>query len=85
MRLGQHPSIMCARAKRTYLETLGIERTVQRAHEIGALASKRWRGMRVYRTVCDGPFGNGPHVMYVSAGVLWSLISLEHCRCPFHR
>ena len=84
MRLGQQPARMCARAKCVYRETAGMKRTVQRAHEIAALESKRWRGVRVYRIQCDGPFGNGPHVMYVPAGMLWSLISLDGWRCPFH-
>ena len=85
MRVGRHPARACATAKRVFRETLGTGRAVERAREIGRLESKRWRGVRVYRVRCDGPFGNGPHDVYVIAAVLWSLISIERCRCPFHR
>ena len=84
MRIGRAPSLTCAKAKRAFRTGAGTARAVQRAHGIAALPSKKWRGERVYALRCEADFGKGPHVMHVSAGVLWSLLSLKRWRCPFH-
>lgn len=57
----------------------------ERRAQIKLLASKQWKGSRVYRVQCDGDFGKGPHVMWVPERILWSLIDPRVYRCAFHR
>lgn len=57
----------------------------RRRAQIAVLASKVWKGQRVYRVQCDGDFGRGPHVMWVPERILWSLIDPTVYRCAFHR
>ena len=57
---------------------------VGRARSIPTLPTKVWHGTRVYGLTCHATFGRGPHVMYLPAGWLWSLIDFRAFRCPHH-
>ena len=56
----------------------------KRASQIQWLPSKDWKGGMVFQVHCDGDYGRGPHDHFVPEGILWSLISVDHYRCPFH-
>jgi hypothetical protein len=73
------------RARAAFVEIRGAAAVPTRAREIARLPAKSWRGVRVYAMTCEGPFGRGPHVQFVPEYVLWSLISLRHFFCPYHR
>lgn len=55
-----------------------------RAAVIAALPHKAWREHTVYRIQCSGDFGRGPHEVWLPEYILWSLIDLQHYRCPYH-
>ena len=84
MRIGSHPSARMARAKRAFLEFRGVAAAVERGKAIAARPSKCWHGIRVYSISCHATYGKGPHIYFVPAGLLWSLITLEAFRCPYH-
>ena len=84
MRIGSHPSAQCSRAKAEYRACRGLASAVLRARQILALPTKVWKGTRVYAVQCQADFGKGPHVLYIPAGTLWSLIDLQRFRCPYH-
>lgn len=83
--IGLHEDAACARAVDAFVEIRGESGMRQRAEGIAALASKEWRGTRVFEVRCEGPYGRGPHVQWVPERVLWGLIDLSHFLCPFHR
>lgn len=58
---------------------------VRRAIEIAQLPVKDWRGRAVFRIMCEGPFGRGPHENWVPEHLLWNLLDLGHYCCPYHR
>jgi hypothetical protein len=85
MRLGSQLATRLARAKDAFIEVRGAADVPRREAEIAALDAKDWRGVRVYRLTCEGPFGRGPHDVWVPEMYLWSLIDLRHFLCPYHR
>lgn len=78
-------AVVCERSKALFIEVRGTDAVPEREAEIAALPQKDWRGQRLYALMCEGPFGNGPHVQFVPEYVLWNQISLDHFLCPFHR
>lgn len=79
-----HAEARAARAKAVYFAVRGPLATLAREAEINTLPVKMFKGKKVYRIRCHGEFGNGPHDMWVPAGLLWALISLDRWRCPYH-
>lgn len=75
----------CSYTKQAYRDTLGIRLAVMRAYEIVALDTKLWKGVRVYRVTCQADFGKGPHVQWIPAATLWSLIDIGKWQCAWHR
>lgn len=67
------------------MDLRGLADAHRRTAAIAQLPQKRWRGARVYAIVCRADFGIGPHVQWVPAYVLWSLIDLRGFCCPYHR
>lgn len=72
------------KARRAFVECRGLEAAGERAVAIAFLPSKDWKGRKVYRLTCEGPFGNGPHEVWKPEWLLWALHSLDHFICPFH-
>ena len=81
----RHHDRVLGTARVAFVEVRGADAVETRAREIAALPSKDWRGVRVFRLACEGPFGRGPHVLWVPEYVLWSLIDLGHYVCAYHR
>ena len=66
-------------------------RIQQREQEIAALPTKLWRGKSgtqppkvVYRILCYGTTGEGPHFTWVAEWALWRLSDLTAYRCVTH-
>ena len=74
-----------ARARAAFVAYLGEDAASERAAEIAALPTVAWSGRTLYTLRCDADYGRGPHLQSVPQSMLWSLISLSHWRCPFHR
>lgn len=74
-----------ARARRAFVEQEGLAAANLRVYAISLLETKMWKGRRVYALLCDADFGKGPHTVFVPEHVLWSLLSFDHFRCPYHR
>jgi hypothetical protein len=85
MRLTSNPSARLARARASFVVFRGATGVRRRAAAIRRRRQKRWRGVHVFEVRCAGPFGRGPHHVFVPEFVLWSLIDLRHFLCPFHR
>lgn len=79
-----HAARSLARTIDAFREYRPGQESTRRA-EIERLESKDWRGGRVFRVHCDGPYGRGPHDHWVPEYILWSLIDVTRYRCPFHR
>lgn len=73
------------REYRESFETGGADAERRREAEIARLDSKDWKGRRVFRLRCEGPFGRGPHDVWVEEAWLWTLIDLRRFLCPYHR
>ena len=84
MRIGSHPSARMMRSKLAFREFLGVAAAVERGKAIAARPSKHWHGVRVYSITCHATYGKGPHTYFVTAAVLWSLMSIGAFRCPYH-
>lgn len=74
-----------ATAKAAFVIQRGAEEIPARAAAIAAVPSKDWRGRTVYRVECEGPFGNGPHEVWLPERVLWQLIDFRNYRCAYHQ
>jgi hypothetical protein len=85
MRIGSHVVLRGQRSEQAFREVYGEHEADKRQAQIDALPSKDWKGVTVYRIACAGGFGKGAHELWVPERVLWALISLRYCRCPFHR
>lgn len=79
-------------AKAFALGVMGVHGFRRRWREIRACESKLWRGRagdkparRVFRVRCLAGFGCGPHDRWEPEQVLWTLLSLDNYRCPYHR
>lgn len=89
MRAPQHSLAQTARqterARAAFRQLRGLVSEAARASAIARLPTTMWRGHTLYTLWCDADFGKGPHRLNVSEQVLWSLIDLQHFRCPYHR
>lgn len=83
--VGLHEDLSCLRTIDAFLELRSLTEMHQRMEEIAALPRKAWKGHQVYELRCLGPYGKGPHTVYVPERVLWSLLSLNYFLCPYHR
>jgi hypothetical protein len=82
--VGLHPARQAAKARRCFVEILGEAEGVKREMEIAALPAAEWKGKALHTLRCHGETGKGPHDVNVPDSLLWSLISLNGYRCPFH-
>jgi hypothetical protein len=83
--VGQHEARVCRDAQEQFAEVMGPARAFIRSVEIERLPTVEWKGKTLRTIRCEGPFGRGPHDVNVPHSVLWSLISLQHFTCPYHR
>ena len=91
--IGLHEDAALARSREAFLEVWADDRGRRGAAEkfqerqaaIARLEVKSWRGHPVFRLQCAGPFGRGPHVVWVPERVLWSLLDLRFFLCAYHR
>lgn len=74
-----------ARMRVMFVDLRGDAGAEQRAREIASLPVKEWRGKPVYQIRCCGDYGKGPHDVWLPPYLLWSLLSLERYRCPYHQ
>lgn len=79
-----HQAARARRARVAYREYLGGEAERQRAEQIAALPTVRWKGRRLKTIRCHGTTGKGPHDCNVPEGLLWALISLSGFHCAYH-
>lgn len=82
--IASHQDVRNARAQAAFLALRGAEDHERRRLEIKSLETSAWRGHTVYAIRCNGTTGKGPHTVNVPEALLWSLISFEAYRCPFH-
>ena len=68
---------------RDFFARSGFDPVVRQA-EIDALPTKTWNQWPVFRILCHGQRGRGPHWMWVNEAILWSLISFDCFVCPYH-
>lgn len=68
-----------------FVETQGADAVSQRQRDIAALPTVQWKGRTLYTIRCEGDFGRGPHMVHVPESLLWSLLSVRHFRCAYHR
>ncbi len=79
-----HRAARVARAREVFVEVFGETAVPKREAEIAALPVVERKGRRLHTLRCHGDFGKGPHDVNVPPEVLWSLISFERFRCPYH-
>lgn len=73
------------RARAHFIELRGPAAAEVRAREIAALPVVEWKGRTLHTLTCRAEFGRGPHDVNVPEYLCWSLIALDHFRCPYHR
>lgn len=83
--VSRHEDRVLDTAKRAFIDIQGVDAAPQRAREIAALPAVNWKGRALYTVRCDGPYGKGPHDVNLPESVLWALIDVRHCLCPYHR
>lgn len=83
--VGLHEDACLLRTRDAFVETLGTVAAERRQREIEALPRVLWKGRTLYMIRCEAGFGNGPHDLNVPESLLWSLLSVDHFRCAYHR
>jgi hypothetical protein len=80
--IGLHPERQIEVARAAFIES-GYD-AGQRQRDIDGLESKTWKDRTVYRVLCRGRRGKGPHWVWLGESLLWCLISLDAYVCPYH-
>lgn len=72
------------RARAFFIEVRGHAASCARAGQITMRPTKTWKSQPLFRLLCHGTRGKGPHECWVPEALLWSLIDFRAFRCPYH-
>jgi hypothetical protein len=82
--VGLHPAAQTKRARVSARLLMGQAWWVRRRAEIVALPTVNWKGQTLYTIRCNGVSGRGPHVVHVTEGRMWHLLSIRDYLCVYH-